>query len=102
MPLSRAGELAAVWRTHLQNVSETAFTIETPFSSFENYWSPFLQQQGPAGAHVATLGPEDRERLELRLRQRLLGNRADGPIALRARAWAVRGRRIDLVGPTDT
>jgi SAM-dependent methyltransferase len=29
MPLSRAGELAALWRTHLQNVSETALTIET-------------------------------------------------------------------------
>jgi SAM-dependent methyltransferase len=91
MPLSRAGELAALWRTHLQDVSETALTIETPFSSFENYWSPFLQQQGPAGAHVATLSPGDRERMALKLRQRLLGNRADGPIALRARAWAVRG-----------
>jgi len=91
MPFSRAGELAALWRTHLQNVSETALTIETQFSSFENYWSPFLQQQGPAGAHVATLSSDDRERLALRLRQRLLGSRADGPITLGARAWAVRG-----------
>ena len=91
MPLSRAGELAALWRTHLQNVCETALTIETRFSSFENYWSPFLQQQGPAGAHVATLSPGDREQLELKLRRRLLGNRADEPITLSARAWAVRG-----------
>ena len=91
MRLSRAGELAALWREHLQNVADTALTIETQFSSFEDYWSPFLLQQGPAGAHVATLSPDDREQLELRLRQRLLGSRAEGPITLRARAWAVRG-----------
>jgi SAM-dependent methyltransferase len=91
MPLSRAGELAALWRAHdLTNVSETPLTIETPFPSFENYWSPFLQQQGPAGAHAAALSADDREKLESRLRRRLLGNRPDGPIALRARAWAVR------------
>ena len=91
MPLSRAGELAALWRTHLPNVAETALTIETQFSSFEDYWSPFLQQQGPAGAHVATLSPDDRERLALKLRLRLLGTQGDRPFTLRARAWAVRG-----------
>ena len=91
MRLSRAGELAALWREHLQNVADTALTMETQFSSFADYWSPFLLQQGPAGAHVATLSPDDREQLELRLRQRLLGSRAEGPITLRARAWAVRG-----------
>src|SRR5688572_11887454 len=92
MPLSRAGELAALWRAHhLKNVSDTPLTIETQFPSFEDYWSPFLQHQGPAGAHAATLSAGDREQLELRLRQRLLRNRPDGPITLRARAWAVRG-----------
>jgi SAM-dependent methyltransferase len=92
MPLSRAGELAALWRAyHLKNVSDTALTIETQFPSFENYWSPFLQQQGPAGAHAAALSTDGRDQLELRLRRRLLGNRPDGPITLRARAWAVRG-----------
>jgi SAM-dependent methyltransferase len=92
MPLSRRGELSTFWRAHdLQNVFETPLTIETPFSSFENYWSPFLQRQGPAGAHVAALSASDREQLALRLRRRVLGDRSDGPITLRARAWAVRG-----------
>jgi SAM-dependent methyltransferase len=91
MPLSRAGELTALWQTRLQNVFETELTIETRFSSFENYWSPFLQKQGPAGAYVATLSADDREQLASKLRQRLLGNRADRAITLRARAWAVRG-----------
>jgi len=92
MPFSRRGELATLWRTHrLQHVSETALAIETPFSSFEDYWSPFLQQQGPAGAYIATLSEQNREQLRLNLRRRLLGSGADHPIALRARAWAVRG-----------
>jgi len=92
MPFCRAGELAALWRAlGLENVSETPLTIQTPFSSFENYWAPFLHQQGPAGAYVATLSGRDREQLAKRLRSRLLGAGPDGPITLRARAWAVRG-----------
>ena len=91
MPLSRAGELAALWRPYLENVSETALRIETRFSSFEDYWSPFLLQQGPAGVHVATLSTDDIDQLQSRLRRRLLVDRGDGPITLDARAWAVRG-----------
>jgi len=92
MPFSTRGELEAFWRTHrLQDVSATSLAIETPFSSFDDYWSPFLQQQGPAGAYIATLTERDREQLRVNLRYRLLGDGADGPITLRARAWAVRG-----------
>jgi len=92
MRFSRKGDLAELWRTqHLKDVFETALIIETPFVSFDDYWSPFLAQQGPAGAHVATLSPHHREQLRLRLRRRLLGDRPDGPVMLRARAWAVRG-----------
>ena len=92
MPFSVRGELATFWRIHhLQDVSATALEIETPFSSFEDYWAPFLQQQGPAGAYAERLSGADREQLRVNLRRRLLGERADGPITLRARAWAVRG-----------
>ena len=92
MPLSRNGDLAAAWRTHgLQNVSDEALTIETTFSSFDDFWLPFLERQGPAGAYVATLADPDRERLRRRLRTRLIGEGPDRPIALRARAWATRG-----------
>jgi SAM-dependent methyltransferase len=92
MPLCRRGELGALWRAHgLQNVSEAPLTIETRFSSFDDYWAPFLQQQGPAGAYVAELSAPSTERLRENLRQRLLGGAADGPITLHARAWAVKG-----------
>jgi hypothetical protein len=97
MPLCRSGELAALWREHgLQGVREDALAIETRFSSFDDYWSPFLDGQGPAGAYVAALSPGEREQLRQRLRRRLLGDGPDRPIVLRARAWAVRG----VVPPT--
>jgi SAM-dependent methyltransferase len=92
MPLSRKGELDALWRAHrLRDVSEEALTIRTRFSSFDDYWLPFLERQGPAGDYVSTLTAGDREQLRMRLRKRLLGDGPDHPIVLSARAWAVRG-----------
>ncbi len=92
MPLCRGGELEALWREDgLKDVSGEALTIETAFSSFDDYWSPFLEQQGPAGAYVAALSADGREQLRIRLHERLLGGRPDGPIVLTARAWAARG-----------
>jgi SAM-dependent methyltransferase len=92
MPHSRKGDLSALWREHrLRDVSEEALTIRTRFSSFDDYWLPFLEKQGPAGDYVATLTAGEREQLRLGLRTRLLGDGPDRPIVLSARAWAVRG-----------
>jgi SAM-dependent methyltransferase len=92
MPLSRKGELAALWREHgLQDVVEETLTIQTRFVSFDDYWSPFLEKQGPAGEYIASLRAGERDQLRLRLRRRLLGDGPDRPIVLAARAWAVRG-----------
>jgi SAM-dependent methyltransferase len=92
MPFCRRGELAALWREQgLQDVVEEGLTVETRFASFDDFWMPFLEGQGPAGAYVASLSAVDREALRLRLRRRLLGAGADKPIVLHARAWAVRG-----------
>lgn len=92
MPLCRAGELAALWRDHaLTNVADEALSIDTRFASFDDFWTPFLEQQGPAGAYVGTLSPPQRDELRQRLRQRLFDDRPDAPFVLTARAWAVRG-----------
>ncbi|MBP1778890.1 MAG: putative Methyltransferase type 11 [candidate division NC10 bacterium] len=92
MPLCRRGELAALWRAcGLQHVEEQPIAIELSFVSFDDYWSPFLGGQGPAGAYAASLPETARVALESRLRKRLLGERQDGAFTLQARAWAVRG-----------
>lgn len=92
MPLCKPGGLAALWREHgLVQVEEQPITIRMSFASFEDYWEPFLGRQGPARAHVASLPATRRDALRNRIRQRLVGNGADRPIALEARAWAVKG-----------
>ncbi len=92
MPLCKRGELAAWWRLNgLQHVEDQPIVIDLSFSSFEDYWSPFLGGQGPAGAYVASLSDPRRATLEAKLRARLLSSRKDGPFVLQARAWAVRG-----------
>ncbi|MGQ0733386.1 MAG: methyltransferase domain-containing protein [Acidobacteriota bacterium] len=101
MPLCRKGELAMLWREHgLQDVAEEVLTIQTRFASFDDYWSPFLEKQGPAGDFVASLSAGEQNQLRVRLRRRLLGNGPDRPIVLTARAWSVRGivpRRVASV-----
>ncbi len=91
MPLCRRGELAVLWREHgLLDVREEPLVVQMEFASFDDFWSPFLKGQGPAGAYVATLCGERRQILEGRLRKRLQDDAAR-PFRLHARAWAVRG-----------
>lgn len=93
MRLARAGELRALWQqSGLVDVHEEPLVIEQVFDSFDDYWQPFLLGVGPAGAHAASRSAAQREALAQRLRRRLLGSAADGPLRLTARAWAVRGR----------
>ena len=65
--------------------------IATTFDDFDDYWTPFLRGTGPAPGYAASRTDDQRAQLRERLRLRLAPD--GGPIALRARAWAVRGRR---------
>ncbi len=92
MKLSREGELGALWRkAGLTEVQERALTIEQRYTSFDDYWAPFLKGAGPGGAYVVSLTDERRRELAARLQKRLLGDRSDGGFALKARAWCARG-----------
>ncbi len=92
MKLTREGQLGELWRkAGLVNVQEKPLVIDQAFSSFEDYWGPFLTGVGPGGAYVVSLPLERRVQLEARLRKRLLGNRDDGAFVLKARVWCVRG-----------
>jgi SAM-dependent methyltransferase len=92
MPLCKRGELAALWRAiGLERVEDQPIVIDLDFSSFEDYWTPFLGGQGPAASYLVSLPEPRRSALEARLRDRLLSSRTDGPFVLQARAWAVKG-----------
>lgn len=92
MPFCRSGELRRLWlASGLRDVDEQPLTIEMKFASFDDFWSPFLGGQGPAGAYTRSLPAPRRAELEKRVRRRVLGSRPDGPFTLRGRAWAVRG-----------
>jgi SAM-dependent methyltransferase len=101
MPLCREGELGALWReVGLDDVVERPLVIDTGFASFDDFWSPFLDQQGPAGAYVAGLSGVDVSRLRDALQSRLAPRGGDVPLPLRARAWAVRGRKSAEIAAT--
>lgn len=63
--------------------------VSTPFSSFDEYWRPFLGGQGPAPAYAMSLDEAMRTRLRDRIRDRM-PTLPNGSISLTARAWAIR------------
>ena len=84
--------MAALWRGQdLQDITDAALTITTAFASFDDYWNPFLEKQGPAGQYVAGLAESEREGLRQALRHQLIGDGPDHAFTLGARAWAARG-----------
>jgi hypothetical protein len=90
--LNRFGQLTALWHaTGLQHVEEEALEISMDFSSFDDYWQPYLAGVGPNGLYVSGLSPDRRERLRNAIRTRLLGDGPDHPFSLEAKALAVRG-----------
>ena len=90
--LNQPGQLTGLWRrAGLQDVQETMLEISTDFTSFDDYWRPFLMGVGPQGVYVMDLSPQRRDTLRDAIRERLFGNRPDGPFSLAAKALAVRG-----------
>lgn len=94
--LCRPGPLRRLWsEAGLVEVEVEPIEIPTRFTDFADLWDPFLAGQGPAPGYVASLAPAARQRLRETLREQVPA-RADGSIALRARAWAVRGRKAGV------
>ena len=90
--LCRHTQLSALWLSQgMLAVGERSLTIQQPFASFDDYWTPFLGGQGPAGAYVACLPAVKRDELRERLRTLLTAGAGEGAFTLTARAWAVKG-----------
>jgi SAM-dependent methyltransferase len=85
---ARAGHLTQLFEAAgLQDVEETALSVEVAHRSFDEWWEPFTLGVGPAGAFTAGLDANRQEQLRDRCRARLPA----APFAITARAWAARG-----------
>ena len=89
-PMCRREALTALFANAGLNGSEVmAIDIATNFASFDDYWQPFLDGQGPAPAYAMSIDETARAHLRDSIRDRI-PVRADGSISLTARAWAIR------------
>jgi SAM-dependent methyltransferase len=92
-PICRRPALRTAFETAgLGTVEVAPLEIATAFSSFDDYWAPFVDGPGPAPTYLSTLPESDRQRLRDRLRE-TLAERHDGRIELSARAWVASGVR---------
>ena len=88
-----AGELAALWETcDLQDVEETALSVQFRFADFEDFWVPVTEGPSSTYKHYCRLSPLMQDEYRRVLKRRLLHGWSDGPFTLNARAFAVRGR----------
>ncbi len=90
-PFGRDGEIAELFRRGgLHDVRSGALEVEARYEDFDDFWTPFLGQTGPAGTFVAGLDDEQKTRLRESLRTRI--GSPEGPFTLPARAWYATGR----------
>lgn len=92
-PICRPDALQTLFTSAgLRDVVTAPIDIVTPFSDFDDYWTPFLSGMAPAPGYCVSLEEGRREALRARLVETLPTD-PEGRILLAARAWAVRGTR---------
>jgi SAM-dependent methyltransferase len=92
-PLAQEGRLADTFRElGGLDVEECDLLMRMQYENFDDFWLPFLAGDAPAGAYVANLSEEKRERFRSALRDAYCAGRDDGPRRMVAVARAVRCR----------
>ena len=88
LPGTREGHLVDLFvAAGLREVAPATLFATIEHATFAAWWEPFTHGAGPAGAFVASLDPEQRERLRRECERRLPST----PIVVTAAAWAVCG-----------
>lgn len=91
-PMTRPGEMVTAWRAAgFHDVTETVLCIRMEFTSFADYWAPYIGRDGPGAEYVGALDQAERARLEEAVQSAYLDGEADGPRSYAALAWAVKG-----------
>jgi SAM-dependent methyltransferase len=84
--------LGDLWRRcGLRNVETAILEISMEFSSFADFWEPFLVGSTPTSAFATTLGSQVGDALTRELRAQIAGVHPNGSFVLPARAWAIKG-----------
>ena len=79
-PMTRPGELYAAWQAAgLADIRQKLLTIRMDFASFEDYWAPYVGNDGPGAEYVGTVEPALREQLREALRNAYVDGEPDGP-----------------------
>ena len=87
LPGARRGSLADLFaRAGLRDVEDGELRVTLEHPTFEDWWEPYTAGVGPAGAYVAGLDPDARERLRERCRELLPA----APFTLESIAWSAR------------
>jgi ubiquinone/menaquinone biosynthesis C-methylase UbiE len=85
-------DLESLWRdSGLSDVETTTLEISMDFSSFDDYWQPFLGASTPTSAFAAAIDRQTDGALARAVRNKLAGVRPGGSFVLPARAWAIKG-----------
>jgi len=77
----------------LERVEAATLAVALRFADFDELWLPVLGGPTPSAARIAALTPDRRRAVRDRARAIVLGQGADGPFTLEARAFIVRGVR---------
>jgi ubiquinone/menaquinone biosynthesis C-methylase UbiE len=91
-PMTRPGELAKAWlAAGFNDVVETTVSIRMEYSSFDDYWAPYVGKEGPIAEYIAALSDAEQARLRDAVRLAYVDGESDGPRSYVAVAWAVKG-----------
>ena len=91
-PMTRPGELANAFRSAgLTRIRETTLSIRMEFQSFDDYWAPYVGEDGPGADFVSSLDTAERRRLQDIVRASYLDGEPDGLRSYAAIAWAAAG-----------
>ena len=86
LPGVRQGHLESLFRAAgMPALRSTVLRVSIQCATFDDWWRPFTLGAGPAGEYVASLAPEDRERLRLHC----FAAMPQAPFSVDAAAWTV-------------
>lgn len=93
-PMMQPGEMKRAFEQQgLADVEETQLMVRMDYRNFDDYWGPIAAGEGPLGKYVATLGAEQKGRVDAAMRDAYEAGRPDGPRSFANVAWAVKGIR---------